>query len=83
MEEIIQSILLIEKVFIGRDLNGHNGKEAGPHARAHGGFGFEMLNNEGQSIIDFFHAYNLKIVNTCFKKREEHSITYKSRAVKT
>ena len=52
MKELIQSIPLTEKVFIGRDLNGHVGKEVGSHARAHGGFGFGMLNNKGQSIID-------------------------------
>ncbi|KAI9080050.1 hypothetical protein K1719_037983 [Acacia pycnantha] len=82
MEGLIQSIPLIEKIFIGGDLNGLVGKEAGSHVRAHDGFGFWVLSNEGQSIIDFSIAYNLKIVNTCLR-REEHLITYKSRAVVT
>ena len=68
MEELIQSIPPIEKIFIGGDLNGHVGKEAGVNVRAHGGFGFGELNNEGQSIIDFSLAYNFRIVNTCFRK---------------
>ena len=42
-----------------------------------------MLNNEGQSIIDFCLANDLKIVNICFKQREEHLITYKSGVVRT
>ncbi|KAL5148277.1 hypothetical protein HKD37_13G035335 [Glycine soja] len=45
---------------------------------AHGGFGFRDLNKEGQTIIDFSMAYDVKIMNTCFQKREEHLITYKS-----
>ena len=43
-----------------------------------GGFGFGELNEEGKSILDFSMAYDFKIANTCFKKREEHLITYKS-----
>ena len=71
MEELIQSIPLTEKVFIRGDLNRHVGKEVGPHTRAHDDFRFGVLNNEGQFIIDFSLAYNFKIVNTYFKKREE------------
>lgn len=80
LEGLVQSIPVTEKIFIGGDLNGHVGKEAGHYAEVHGGFGFGEVNNEGQSIIDFALAYNLKIANTCFKKREEHLITYKSGA---
>ena len=79
-EALIQGIPILEKVFIGGDLNGHVDKEAGQYTQAHGGFGFDELNNEGQSIIEFYMAYDLKIVNTCFKKREDHLITYKSGA---
>ena len=78
MEELIQGIPTTERIFIGGDLNGHVGKEAGAYARAHGGFGFGELNDEGKTIIDFSLAYNLRIVNTCFRKRDEHLITYKS-----
>ena len=46
----------------------------------HGSFSFSFgkLNEEGKSIIDFSMAYDFKIANTYFKKREEHLITYKS-----
>ena len=80
LEALIQGIPILEKVFIGGDLNGHVGREAGQYPQAHGGFGFGELNNEGQSVIDFCMANDLKIVNTCFKKQEEHLITYKSGA---
>ena len=35
MEESIQGILPTEKIVIGGDLNGHIGKKAGAHVRAH------------------------------------------------
>ena len=78
LEEMIQRIPINEKVFIGGDLNGHVGKDAGQYTQVHGGFGFGTMNNEGQSIIEFCMTNNFKIVNTCFEKQEEHLITYKS-----
>ena len=72
---MIRRISSIEKIFIGGDLNGHVGTDAGQYTQVHGGFGFGTINNEGQSIIEFCMTNNLKIVNTCFKKEEEHLIT--------
>ncbi|KAH1099427.1 hypothetical protein GYH30_034870 [Glycine max] len=66
------------KFFLGGDLNGHVGIQKRQFTGAHGGFGFRDLNKEGQTIIDFSMAYDVKIMNTCFQKREEHLITYKS-----
>ena len=74
----MQGIPQDEKIILGGDFNGHVGKEAGQYAGSHGGFGVGILNEEGKSILDFSMAYDLKIVNTCFRKREEHLITYKS-----
>ncbi|XP_054785632.1 uncharacterized protein LOC129292133 [Prosopis cineraria] len=80
LEGLIRHIPQSEKIFIGGDFNGHVGREAGQYARVHGGFGFGELNNEGQTLLDFSLAYDFKIANTCFKKRDEHLITYKSGA---
>ena len=44
----------------------------------HGGQGFGEKNELGDTILDFVLAFELVIANTCFKKREEHLITYKS-----
>ena len=46
----------------------------------HGGYGLGELNAEGNSILDFSSAFDLTIANTCFRKREEHLLTYKSGA---
>ena len=67
-----------EKVIIGGDLNGHVGKEGNGYRDVHGGYGFEEINNEGKSILDFAMAYGLIITNTRFKKQDEHLITYKN-----
>ena len=42
------------------------------------GYGFEKINNEGKSILEFTMAYGLIITNTKFKKWDEHLITYKN-----
>ena len=44
----------------------------------HWGYGLGEINVEGKSILDFSSAFDLTIANTCFRKREEHLITYKS-----
>jgi len=44
------------------------------------GYGVWEINAEGKSILDFLLAFDLTIANTCFRKREEHLITYKSEA---
>ena len=83
LEGLVQGIPLQEKIVIGGDFNGHVGKEARQYAGFHGGFGFGDLNDEGKSILDFSMAYDFRIVNTCFKKKEEHLITYKSGATRS
>ena len=44
----------------------------------HGGQGYGEKYELGDTILEFTLALDLIIANTCFKKREEHLITYKS-----
>ena len=67
LEGLIQSIPLTEKIFIGGDLNGHVGKEAGQYAGTHGGFGFGEINNEGQSILEFSLAITLRLLTRALR----------------
>jgi len=46
----------------------------------HRGYGLGEINAEGKSILDFSLTFDLNIANTCFRKRDEHLITYKSGA---
>ena len=75
---MVQGIPMQEKIVLGGDFNGHVGKDARQYVGFHGGFGFGELNEEDKTILNFSMAYDFKIVNTCFKKREEHLITFKS-----
>jgi len=44
---------------------------------AQGGCGYGERNSGGVSILDFAIAYNLIIVNSLFKKKEEHLVTFR------
>ena len=67
-----------EKVIIGGDLHSHMGRDENSYREVHGGYGFGEINNEDKSILDFAIAYELIIINTRFKKWDEHLITYKN-----
>jgi len=78
LEGLIQMITGVEKVIIGGDLNGHVGKDENGYREIHREYGFGEINNEGKYILDFAMAYGLIIINTRFKKWDEHLITYKN-----
>jgi len=63
--------------------NGHIGVDAGRYVSAHGGFGFGERNNGGVSVLDFVVAYDLLVVNSFFKKMEDHLVTFRSSSVRT
>ncbi|GJV69187.1 retrovirus-related pol polyprotein LINE-1 [Tanacetum coccineum] len=48
------------------------------YSGVHGGFGYGVRNKEGRSILDFATAYDLAVVNSYFKKRDHHLITFQS-----
>ena len=42
----------------------------------HGGHGLGVRNEEGIKIMDFATAYQMRLMNTYYKKRENHLVTY-------
>lgn len=78
LEDVVQRVPLGEKLIIGGDLNGHVGTSRDGFESVHGGFGFGEKNDAGSSILDFALSYDLGIMNTWFKKRESHLVTYRS-----
>ena len=50
---------------------------------AHKGFSYEERNNRGVSTLDFAVAYELLVVNSHFKKKEEYLVTFKGGSTKT
>jgi len=49
----------------------------------HGGFGYGARNDEGVALLDFVVAYDLTIVNSLFKKKVDHLVTFRSGNAKT
>jgi hypothetical protein len=65
-----------EKLFIGGDLNGYVGSTRVGFDGVHGGFGYGSRNQEGEGILNFTLAYDLSVVNTFFRKRVSHLVTF-------
>ena len=87
LDEVVQGIPQNEGLLIGGDFNGHIGSRGEGYETVHGGLGYGMRNSAGVSILDFTVAYqlayDLSIVNSYFRKREEHLVTFKSGSAKT
>ena len=50
---------------------------------AHGGFGYRERNNGGVFVMDFAVTYELLVVDSYFKKKEDHLVTFRSGSIKT
>ena len=75
---MVSTVSVSEKLLIGGDLNGHVGSTNVGFERVHGGFGYGSRSQEGEDVLNFALAYDLLIVNTLFRKRESHLVTFRS-----
>jgi hypothetical protein len=73
---MVSTVPISEKLFIGGDLNGHVGVTNVGFERVHRGFGYGSRNQEGEDVLNFVLAHDLLIVNTLFRKRESHLVTF-------
>ena len=78
LDEVVESIPKEERVVIGADFNGHVGEGNRGDENVMGRYGDKARNAEGQMVVDFATRMEMAVVNTYFKKREEHRVTYKS-----
>ena len=78
LDEVVESIPKEERVVIGADFNGHAGEGNRGDENVMGRYGDKARNAEGQMVVDFATRMEMDVVNTSFKKREEHRVTYKS-----
>ena len=78
MNEVRQELEEHERIIVGADFNGHVGYGNEVIERVHGGYGIGERNLEGESIADFAMSFDMAIVNTFFKKKQEHLVTYRS-----
>ncbi|XP_065315432.1 uncharacterized protein LOC135924306 [Gordionus sp. m RMFG-2023] len=70
-------------VIIGGDLNAHVEKARDSYKRHHGGFGYRERNDEGEHVLKFTQAFDLALINTYYRKKDSHLITYESDTRKT
>ncbi|KAG5589991.1 hypothetical protein H5410_040505 [Solanum commersonii] len=83
LDEVVRGIPNTEKIVIGGDFNGHIGATSNGFDDVHGGFGFGERNGGGTSLLDFAKAFELVIANSCFLKKENHLVTFRSSVAKT
>jgi hypothetical protein len=76
LDALVSCVPLLEKLFIGGDLNGHVGSTRVGFDGVHGGFGYESRNQEGEGIMNFALAYDLIVANILFRKRVSHLVTF-------
>ena len=78
LDGLIKSISKEERIVLGADLNGHVGEGNIRNEEIMGRYGNGTRNKEGLIVVNFGKRMDLAIVNTYFKKKDEHRVTYKS-----
>ncbi|GJY31891.1 craniofacial development protein 2-like protein [Tanacetum coccineum] len=67
---------MTQQLIIAGDLNYHIGANADGFSSVHRGFGYGVRNDEGRTILEFATTHDLEVVNSFFKKRDAHPITF-------
>ncbi|XP_055824398.1 uncharacterized protein LOC129892905 [Solanum dulcamara] len=83
MDEILGGMPITKKVFIGVDFNGHIGSTPSGFDNLHGDSDFGVRNFGETSFLDFSRAYELVIANSCFSKKDDHLIIFRSALTKS
>ncbi|KAI5606603.1 hypothetical protein C0J50_2102 [Silurus asotus] len=78
LDEVVEGVPKKERLVIAADFNGHVGKGNRGDEEVMGRHGFKERNVEGQMVVDFAKKMKMAVVNTCFKKKEDHWATYRS-----
>ena len=78
LDGLIESISTEERIVLCANLNGHLGKGNIGNEEIMVRYGAKTINKEGSMVVDFAKRMYLAIVNTYFKKKDEHRVTYKS-----
>ena len=72
LDEVVESIPKEERVVIGADFNGHVGEGNRGDDNVMERYVDKVRNAEGQMVVNFATRMEMTVVNTYFKKREEH-----------
>ena len=83
LDGLIESVSKKERRVLGAGLNGHVGEGNIGDDEIMGRYSAGTRNKEGSMVMDFGKRIDLAIVNTYFKKKDEHRVTYKSGEIST
>ena len=78
LDGLIESVSKQERIVLGADLNGHVGEGKIGDEEIMGRYDAGTRNKEESMVVEFAKRMDLAIVNTYFKKKDEHRVTYKS-----
>ncbi|KAI5612991.1 hypothetical protein C0J50_4233, partial [Silurus asotus] len=78
LDEVVDGVPRKECLVIGKDFNGHVGEGNRGDEEVMGRYGFKERNIKGQMVVDFAKRMEMAVVDTYFKKKEDHRVTYKS-----
>ena len=78
LDGLIESISTKKRIVLGADLNGHVGERNIGDEEIMRRCGAGTRKKEGSMVVDFGKRMDLAIVNTYFKKKDKHRVTYKS-----
>ena len=78
LDGLIESISTEERIVLGADLSGHVGERNIGDQEIMGRYSAGTRNKEGSMVVDFWKRMDSAIVNTYFKKKDEHTVIYKS-----
>ena len=76
-KQLLESVSKQERIVLDADLNGHMG-EGNMGDEEMERYGAGTRNKEVRMVVDFAKRIGLAVVNTYFKKKNEHRVTYKS-----
>jgi hypothetical protein len=76
LDALISSVLISEKLFILTDLNGYVGSTIVGFDEVYESFGYGSRNQKEEGILNFALAYNLFVMNTLFRKKVSHLVTF-------
>ena len=78
LDGLIESISKEERIVLCADLSGHVGEGNVGNEEIMGRYGAGTRNKEGSMVVEFGKRMDLAIVNTYFKNKDKHRVTYKS-----
>ncbi|XP_065671736.1 uncharacterized protein LOC136089612 [Hydra vulgaris] len=78
LDKVVLQVPIEERIILGADFNRHVGEGNSGDEEGMNRYGVKERNTEGQMVVDFAKRIKMAVVNTYFKEKEEHRITYKS-----